>query len=1456
MHFEVDRQSDAAVLAALERDLQRVLDDVRAAVTDWQAMRARMLEVIDTLDPAALPVPARDDYDETRAFLHWAADSHFTYLGYRQYDLLEQDGAPALRAVSGSGLGILRDARGEQFSRSFATLPERNRRLVYAPTLLVITKASARSTVHRPARLDYIGLKCFAADGRVTGEHRFLGLYASLAYNLRPQEIPLLRRKVARVLERASLGSVSHSGKVLRHVLDTFPRDELFQIGDDDLYETAIGILHLQERQRLRLFVRRDAFERFVSCIVYVPQERYNTELRLRLQAILTQACHGRGAEFVTQFAEGVLTRVLFTIHTTPGEAPDYPVTELEARLREALLSWEDGLQQALLEQCGEAQGNALLQRYRQAFPAAYKEDFKARSAVHDILRLEATGAEPVPVMHLYRAPENPEDILHFKLYSRQPLALSEVLPVLENLGLKVLQARPYEILPERDAGRWMVDFAMTGVAGVVMDDVAQVKDNFQEAFARIWSGAMENDGFNRLVPGAGLSWREVTLLRACCKYLVQARVPFSQAYMEQVLSRYPAIVRQLVALFHARCDPHPDSGHSRRATVLGVAIEEALEQVNSLDEDRILRRFWNLIQALLRTNFFQTDAQGRPKDYLSFKFDPALIEALPRPRPRFEIFVYSPRVEAVHLRGGPVARGGLRWSDRREDFRTEVLGLMKAQTVKNAVIVPVGAKGGFVVKRPPADRSALQQEAVACYEIFIRGMLDLTDNRRGDAIIPPPQVLRHDGDDPYLVVAADKGTATFSDIANAIAGDYDFWLGDAFASGGSAGYDHKKMGITARGAWESVKRHFRELGKDIQNHDVITVLGIGDMAGDVFGNGLLLSRRIKLLAAFNHQHIFLDPDADPERSYTERERLFRLPGSTWNEYDRSVLSRGGGIYPRSAKVIHPSPEARAALDLQTAACTPNELLQQLLKAPVDLLWNGGIGTYVKASTETQAEVGDKANDTVRVDGRELRCKVVGEGGNLGFTQRGRIEYARHGGRILTDAIDNSGGVNCSDYEVNIKVLLDQVVRSGDMTLKQRNRLLADMTEEVATLTLQQNYLQPQAIGVTGARGVEALGDYARLMRSLEKAGKLDRALEFLPNDEELAAREAAREGLTPPEIALLLAYGKIALHQELLASDAPEDPYLNNELRAYFPQPLGRAYDAALESHPLRREIVATSITNSLVNRMGAGFAFRVWEETGASYPDITRAYTAAREMFAARQLWTAVETLDNRVPAAVQTAMLRHSQRLLERACLWLLRQRRAPLAIEAAVAQFSAGIAAVREVLPELLQAAAKDEWQRDYQRFTEVGVPAELAQWIASLDALYSALDLVEVAEQAQLPVVTVGAVYFALVNRLELNWLRRSIIYLPAASHWQNRARTALLQGLYDQGRRLTAAVLQTTPPELSPEERLHVWLTRNRSGVERCRSLYADLRAAGQPELAMLSVALRETANLAPGGTN
>src|SRR6266516_305470 len=1214
LHFEVDQQREPAVLDELRQDLVRVLGQVRAVVDDWPKMRHILQQIARELDTTSLSID-QEEVAEVKALLAWLDDGNFIFLGYCAYNLLPEDGEDRLCAVPGSGLGILREADTSPVSHDFATLPSEGRTLGRSRRLLTLTKANARSPVHRPSHMDYVGIKRFDADGHVLGEWHFLGLYTTAAYHAHPRDIPVLRHKFNRVLTRAAFSPGDHYHKALIDILETYPRDELFQIAEDELFAIAIGILHIGERPQVRLFLRRDPYGRFLSCLVYLPRDRYNTENRLRIQRILQQQLHGVSVEHTAHVTESILARLHIIIYTDPDDVPAYDVRAIEKRMAEATRSWTDDLQAALLDQCGEEVGNRLFQRYRDAFPTAYRAEFPARAAVPDIMRMEHLAPGSGLTLSLYRPLEAPERSLRFKvLRCEQPMTLSDILPVLETLGVQVVDERPYEIRPGERPAVWMYDLGLiyTGEGEL---NTEHVKALFQDAFAQAWRDDIETDGFNRLVLRAQLSGREIAVLRAYSKYLRQAGSLFSQAYMEQSLTRHPQIARLLLDLFRTRFDPAALKNAQAEAQLV-EDIEHALDAVPSLDEDRILRSFLHLIRASLRTNFFQRGADQQPRPYLSFKLDPSLVPDLPLPRPLFEIFVYSPRMEGVHLRGGRVARGGIRWSDRREDFRTEILGLMQAQMVKNAVIVPLGAKGGFVVKQPLSgtDREALLAEVTACYQTLIRGMLDLTDNLLAGQVVPPPDVVRYDGDDPYLVVAADKGTATFSDIANAVAAEYGFWLGDAFASGGSAGYDHKAMGITARGAWESVTRHFRELDYDVQSQD-FTVIGIGDMSGDVFGNGMLRSRHIQLIGAFNHQHIFLDPDPDPERSFQERERLFKLPRSSWADYDHSVISQGGGIFPRSAKSIPLSPEVRRRLAVEAEVLTPNELIRALLKAPVDLLWNGGIGTYVKASDERHSDVGDKANDTLRVDGREVRCRVVAEGGNLGFTQQGRIEYALLGGRINTDAIDNSAGVDCSDHEVNLKILLNALVGASDMTEKQRNQLLAGMTGEVAELVLRDNYEQNQALSLAQASAL--LDEQAGFMRRLEQANKLNRALEFLPDDERLAERRTARLGLVRPELATLLAYSKITLYEELLTSDLPDTPELESELVHYFPSPVQERAAEPMRNHRLRREIIATRVTNRIVNRMGSTFVYRLGEETGATAEDIARAFTVVLEVF-----------------------------------------------------------------------------------------------------------------------------------------------------------------------------------------------------------------------------------------------
>ena len=1448
IHAEVDRQTDPARLEELRSELLRVIGEVAEAVDDWPLMRERALGLAAELES---PPPGLDpeEAEEARAFLEWLEDHNFTFLGYREYELVTEDDELRLNAVPGSGLGILRQAGGEKSSRAFNKLPPEVRELALEPHVLNLTKANSRSTVHRPAYLDYVGVKRFDAEGRVVGERRFLGLYTHTAYQSRTEAMPILRRKVRSVLTRAAFPHGSHNEKALIEILEAHPRDELIQVSPDELFETAMGILHLGERQRLRLFVRRDRFGRFYSCLVFVPRDRFNTENRRRIEAILRDVTDAKSLDYTTRISESVLVRLHYMAYTEPGRRPSVDTRTVELMLVAATRSWVDDFEQALIEDQGEERGKELFGRYGDAFPTAYRADWVARSALADLRHIEELPEHSGLEISLYRPLEAAPGVLRAKLYrSGRPVALSDVLPLFENMGVQVADERPYAVRPRDAEGVWIYDFGLVR-RGDTDPDAAGVRERFREAFIRTWRGEVEDDGYNRLVLGAGLSWRQVTVLRGVARYLRQTGSTFSDRYVEQVLVSHPDVAAMLIDLFRARFDPD-EADETTAETIVG-RIEEAIDAVESLDQDQILRRFLAVVRSMLRTNFFQRGDDGAAtKPYVAFKLDPSELSWLPDPRPAFEIFVYSPRTEGVHLRGGHVARGGLRWSDRREDFRTEVLGLMKAQMVKNAVIVPVGAKGGFVVKQPPEsdDREDLQEEVIACYRTFIRGLLDVTDNIAGGEVTPPPRVIRYDGDDPYLVVAADKGTASFSDIANGVAAEYGFWLGDAFASGGSSGYDHKEMGITAAGAWESVKRHFRELGRDV-SCEPFTVIGIGDMSGDVFGNGMLRSREIRLIGAFNHREIFIDPDPDPERSWEERKRLFELPRSSWSDYDSELISAGGGVWPRTAKVIELSDEARDALGLGRSKLAPNDVIRVLLKAPADLLWNGGIGTYVKASSETHADAGDKTNDSVRVDATELRCRVIGEGGNLGLTQRGRIEYALGGGRINTDAIDNSAGVDCSDREVNIKILLDAVVDAGDMTVKQRDALLVDMTETVADLVLKDNYEQSETMSMSEAQAPSMLDVHQRFIRALEQHAKLDRRLEALPDDEEIAERARERRGLTRPELAVLLAYSKVFLYAELLDSNVPEDPYLSHELERYFPPPLPERYPEQMHRHRLHREIIATEVVNNVLHGGGTTFVFRLNEETGAPPSEIARAYAVAREVFDMRPQWQGIEALDKEVRADVQTSMLLEGRRLIERGSRWLLRNRRAPMDIASTVERYRPGAAVLYEKMSRLLDPDDLEPLARRVDELRGAGVPEELATRIAALPHMYAALDVVEVADDSGLDVQAVAAVHFRLGSRLGLHWVHERIVALPREDRWQAMARAALRDDLYTIHRDLTAEVLRAGPRLEKPEERVAGWLETHRDSG-RCMQTLADIAAGRTFDITTLSVAVREVREL------
>ncbi|QKV94633.1 NAD-glutamate dehydrogenase [Streptomyces sp. NA02950] len=1472
IHVETDRETDRGDLKQITADLLRVLSDVREAVEDWEKMRDSALRLAEALptEPKATEV-REQEVEEARELLRWLADDHFTFIGYREYELTQ---APTeaggeedvLSAVPGTGLGILRSdpthkddgesAHAAPVSPSFNRLPADARAKAREHKLLVLTKANSRATVHRPSYLDYIGVKKFDAEGNVIGERRFLGLFSSAAYTESVRRVPVIRRKVDEVLAGAGFAPNSHDGRDLLQILETYPRDELFQTPVDQLRSIVTSVLYLQERRRLRLFLRQDEYRRYYSALVYLPRDRFTTDVRLRLTDILLEELSGRPpVDFTALHTESVLSRLHFVVRVQPGsELPDLTdsdVERIENRLIEAARSWADGFAEAMVSEVGEERAAELLRRYQHAFPEGYKADHTPRGAVADLQHVERLKAgekdfalslyEPVGAAHAER---------RFKIYrAGAQVSLSAVLPVLNTLGVEVVDERPYELRCADKTTAWIYDFGLRLPLreGEALADDA--RERFQNAFAAVWTGQAESDNFNQLVLGAGLDWRQAMVLRAYAKYLRQAGSTFSQAYMEDTLRNNVHTTRLLVSLFEARMSPERQRAGTELTDALLEELDAALDQVASLDEDRILRSFLTLIKATLRTNHFQKNGQDTPHDYLSIKLDPQAVPDLPAPRPAYEIWVYSPRVEGVHLRFGKVARGGLRWSDRREDFRTEILGLVKAQMVKNTVIVPVGAKGGFVGKRlpdPSVDRDAWLAEGIECYRTFISGLLDITDNLVAGEVEPPRDVVRHDGDDTYLVVAADKGTATFSDIANEVAQAYGFWLGDAFASGGSAGYDHKGMGITARGAWESVKRHFRELGHDTQTED-FTVVGVGDMSGDVFGNGMLLSEHIRLIAAFDHRHIFLDPDPDAATSYAERRRLFELPRSSWEDYNAELLSAGGGIHPRSAKAIPITPQVRAALGIESrvAKMTPADLMKAILKAPVDLLWNGGIGTYVKASTESNAEVGDKGNDTIRVDGQDLRVKVVGEGGNLGLTQLGRIEFAGNAGKINTDAIDNSAGVDTSDHEVNIKILLNALVTEGDLTLKQRNKILAEMTDEVGALVLRNNYAQNVALANSVAQAPSLLHAHQRLMRRLTREGRLDRALEFLPSDRQIRERLSAGRGMSQPELAVLLAYIKITVAEELITTGLPDDPYLQRLLHAYFPQALRRQFPEHIDGHALRREIITTVLVNDTVNTAGSTFLHRMREETGASTEEVVRAQTAARAIFELGEIWDEVESLDTVVAAEIQTRMRLHSRRLVERGTRWLLNNRPQPLELAETIGFFGERVAEVRAQLPKLLRGADIEWYQRILDELTAAGVPEDLAIRVAGFSSAFPTLDIVAIADRTGKEPLAVAEVYYDLADRLRISQLMDRIIELPRADRWQSMARVSIREDLYAAQAALTSDVLSVGNGGSTPEQRFKAWEQKNAAILQRARTTLDEIQVSETFDLANLSVAMR-----------
>jgi glutamate dehydrogenase len=1443
VRFEIDRQTSTEVLAHIEHRLQQILLDVRYTVEDWQPLLARAEEAASWCEQSDICNLCQDN-NEAVALLRWLASGNFLFVGFRFYRVEPIEGNHyRLHYEDGSGLGCFRDPISE--SQRTLELDDYLSRQLEAPQMLVLTKSSTRSTVQQQAHLDYIGVKKTTPQGQVIGEWRFFGLYSSKAYDTPITQIPRIRQHVQRLLDASGMPSDTHGYKALRHIIYGYPRDELLQASYEQLHETIYGMLECVEQRRLGVFLRPDTYGRFINVLMLVPRDQYTTDVRIRVQDILLRQLQGHSAEYSVRLSEQPLALIQFRIHCKQAHRQDYNRHQLQQQIAGAIQSWQDKLHQALLHSFSEAEGNRLFERFGQQFPAAYRDNHSPKTAVADIRELSELHA--ALTTQLYRPDSGP---VRFKVLGRgHSLALSDVLPILEHLGVRVLDATPYVIGKGAGQAFWIIDFRLDSETEFDLGNTA-LRVQFQESFIRTYYGELEDDRFNQLILRASLSYHQVTLLRALCKYLLQLGVPFSQHYIELALCRNPQICHQLLALFSARFDPQAPPGSKALAHLLAADILAALEAVDNLDEDRILRHYLGVINAMLRTNYYQGDGD-QDKGYLSFKLNTRALSFAPEPRPAFEIFVYAPWVEGVHLRAGPIARGGLRWSDRREDFRTEVLGLVKAQMVKNAVIVPVGAKGGFVPKQLPegGDRNAVQAEVIRCYETFIRGLLDITDNRVGDTIVPPERVVRHDGDDPYLVVAADKGTASFSDIANRISAEYGFWLGDAFASGGSNGYDHKKMGITARGAWESVKRLFREQNRNCQTDD-FSVVGIGDMAGDVFGNGMLLSRHICLVAAFNHQHIFIDPTPDAAATWQERKRLFELPRSSWADYDQSLVSTGGGLYRRSAKHIDLRPEAKAALGTEQTRFTPNELIKTILKAPVDLLWNGGIGTYIKGSQETHDQVGDRSNDNLRVDASELRVRVIGEGGNLGLTQRARIEFARQGGLVNTDAIDNAGGVDSSDHEVNLKILLNQQVIAGTLNADERNPLLESMTEDVARLVLRHNYGQSQILSAANQVAPKRINDHRRLMQQLEKAGRLNRELEYLPSDEQLDELARSGQGLTRPEIAVLLAYSKLWLSDRLIADGIGDDPWLAQELHNYFPKAIQQRFGDRLHEHPLHPQLIATHCTNLICNRMGSTLVSYLQSEAHCSALDGLRAWFVAQQLLDMPTIWRELECFEFQLEDRLFRRQLLRIHSLLERTSLWLLRNHGSNLDAASLLARYGSSVTEVSAILVPYLDSPERERLQQDSQTLQDAGLPQALAQRLATLSNLSRGLEIVALCLKSNQDSKTASRVYFTLEQHLELSPLRKMILSLPERDLWQRKARRALSLEVDGALAQACVAVLSGIKNCEDLDQRLQHWQAQSKPILQHLQQLFSEIRSSDTPDLPMLSVAVRELGNL------
>lgn len=1456
IHIHIKETIPEKVLEKLGQGLEEVLDDVYHANRDWKAMLAQLRDARDELANATVK-GRKGGCERYCAFLDYLCDNNFTLLGYREYEFSGDKKEVKSRTVRGSSLGLLHgDVKPAYVNESKEGLPRNLQELRKKLDPVSVSKTNRVSTVHRRVPMDAIAIKTYDEKGNVKGEKLFLGLFTSVTYSRSVSDVPLLREKVDEIVSMSDFAPASHDQKTLRHILEKYPRDELFQIRTDTLYRTALDILRLQERQRIALFMRRDDFRRYISCLVYIPRDRFGTYLRKEIGKILEAEVNGTVSSFKTSLDDSLFARVMFILKVDQNDTPKYDQKEIEKKLQIAGQTWAERLNYALDEKdLEQSEITRLTLKYGEAFSISYTSTFTAKQAIYDIEKIETVLQTNELDLDLYRTDDIEANHIRLKVYHpEKPLTLSDVLPILEHMGLRAISELPFEIKPaDEDKVVWVHDFLLERPSGKSADLVSEIKDKFEESFKRVWYNKIDSDALNKLVIRGQMDWQEIMILRSYVRYLKQLKYPFGRLYVENAVTSNPKISKLLVEYFKERHDPQI-AGDGEK--ILGK-LERALEKVESLDQDRILRSILCVVKATLRTNFYLH------KPYLSLKLDCKKIYDMPEPKPFREIFVYSPRVEAVHLRGDKIARGGLRWSDRHEDFRTEVLGLMKAQMVKNSVIVPMGSKGGFVVKTKTNSREEFTAEGIECYKTFIRGLLDITDNQKGGEIIPPKNVVRLDGDDPYLVVAADKGTATFSDIANGISQEYGFWLDDAFASGGSAGYDHKKMGITARGGWESVKAHFRELNHDTQTQR-FDVIGVGDMGGDVFGNGMLLSEQIALVGAFNHLHIFCDPDPDLEKSFKERKRLFEAVKG-WDSYDESKLSKGGKIFSRSEKVLKLTPEIQERFGLESNKVSPPELMRAMLGARTDLIWFGGIGTYIKSKDETHAQVGDKANDGIRLNAEDVRAKVIGEGANLGVTQLGRIEFAKQGGRINTDFIDNSGGVDSSDHEVNIKILLSDVMRSkgNSMDLEARNKLLVKMTDDIAQHVLWHNYQQAQAISLARLQASQNLKEHEALIQHLERKTGLSRKLEGLPDAEEIEALMRNGKGLTRPELCVLLSYAKIEFTKEILASSVPDDPYMQSWLFKYFPEILRKKYKTYIERHQLKREIIATAIANSIVNRMGPTFLQGVVKRTAASCSQVASAYMVVREVFGLFDLWSEIEKLDNKVPAMVQLRAMRSISDLAEFNITWFLTRLGRDLNPTEDIKAFGHCIALLRKNIKKLLTPELKVMVKQHTESGKRDGLTNKLAEEVALLPVLSSACDIIRISLEQRTDLLETAQTYFEVGEEFSLDWLRNQARFMNTDSKWSAEAAEGIIDQLYGAQAGLTVRILrdsarvdQGTKKGKAKKAEISLvkpWVEKHQGLYQQVVPLFEEMRRSGSVDLSMLIIAEQRLRSLYGG---